>query len=173
MSLDVTAGRGAPRRGAPMAACALLAATLALIAALLVPIAYLGALVNGVIAPMGVTDAQGRALAAVLSPAGLAVFGALAALVLACVIVVNAHRLRRALATLAAAAALCAALLVVLGLCENALAGLLPVAWQGAVTSAAGGLADLAFPCACALAALSAALLSAYASVRLVKGGNS
>lgn len=148
---------------------ALFSCTFVLLATLLVPLAYLGALMDGVLIPSGGPLGTSRLGAALCSPVTLTILAVLALLAAGGVILANARRLRGALLALGVSSIVVAALTTLVALLWAPITGLLDDAWGQALAGTSGFYASWALPCACALAAVGAVFLSAYASVRLVE----
>ncbi|MBM6676283.1 hypothetical protein H6A07_05945 [Olsenella uli] len=160
--------QGANARGGG-AAAALFSCTFVLLAALLVPLAYLSALMGGVLVPSGGPLGTSRLDAALCSPVTLAILAVLALLAAGGVVLACARRLRGVLLALGLSLVAVAALTTLVALLWAPITGLLGDAWGQALAGTSDFYASWALPCACVLAAVGAVLLSAYVSVRLVE----
>ena len=169
--LGAMPGRGQGPSAGGTGATMLFACTFILLATTLVPLAYLGAVMEGVIKPSGAPLASSPLTAAILSPVTQALLALLAALAAAGALLSSAHRLRRGLVALGAALLVTALLTALVALLWDSIAGIFDDAWNAALAGSGPFYRSWSLPCACALAAGGAICLSACASVALFEKG--
>lgn len=169
MSPITTNGAGAATERGGGAATVLFSCTLVVFATLLVPLAYLSALMGGVIAPSGGALGTDRLATVLCSPVALGVVAVLALIAAGGVVFASIHRLRGALLALGVSLLATAALTALVAFLWAPLTGLLGDAWGQALAGTSGFYASWSLPCACVMFAVGAVLLSAYVSVGLAE----
>lgn len=162
-------GAGAATKRGGGAATVLFSCTLVIFATLLVPLAYLSALMDGVIAPSGGALGADRLASALCSPVALGVVAVLALVAAGGVVFASIHRLRAVLLALGVSLLVTAVLTALVAFLWAPLTGLLGDAWGQTLTGTSGFYASWSLPCACVMFAVGAVLLSAYVSVGLAE----